>query len=209
VYFCLRLKKNEFVEYQKDVWLELQNLGLIPGVSFFLKGVKVTKTRGFLDFNLAGKWKRKINGVAPKEGWFILTNFDNLESAISAYKRRFDIEEMFRDFKKGGYNLEDTNVRGERFISLVLLIAIAYTGATIQGQQIKRKGVQSYVARVKEYNRLERRHSSFYVGLYGFNWVNFKDDCIDLVVTLIRLNPSKRNYYKKGIDAMKLIESTF
>ena len=23
VYFCLRLKKNEFVEYQKDVWLEL------------------------------------------------------------------------------------------------------------------------------------------------------------------------------------------
>jgi hypothetical protein len=30
---------------------------------------------------------------------------------------------MFRDFKKGGYNLEDTNVEGERFISLVLLIA--------------------------------------------------------------------------------------
>jgi len=116
---------------------------------------------------------------------------------------------MFRDFKKGGYNLEDTNVRGERFISLVLLIAIAYTGATIKGKQIKRKGVQNYVARVKEYNRLERRHSSFYVGLYGFNWVNFKDDYIDLVVTLIRLNPSKRNYYKKGIDAMKLIESTF
>ena len=55
---------------------------------------------------------------------------------------------MFRDFKKGGYNLEDTNVKGERFISLVLLMshklrlkAIAYTGATIQGQKIKRKGV--------------------------------------------------------------------
>ncbi|MEM7713407.1 MAG: IS4 family transposase, partial [Cyanobacteria bacterium P01_A01_bin.68] len=203
------LKKNEFVEYQKEVWLELQELGLVPGVSFFLKGTKVTKTGGFLGFNVAGKWKRKINGIAPKEAWFILTNFDSLESAISAYRRRFDIEEMFRDFKKGGYNLEDTNVRGERFISLVLLIAIAYTGATIQGQQIKRKGVQSYVARVKEYNRLERRHSSFYIGLYGFNWVDFKDDCIDLVVTLMRLNPSKRNYYKKGINAMKLIESTF
>ncbi|NJL77683.1 MAG: IS4 family transposase [Richelia sp. RM2_1_2] len=209
VYFCLRLKKNEFVEYQKDVWLELQKLGLVPGVCFFLKGVKVTKTGGFLGFNVAGKWKRKINGVAPKEAWFILTNFESLEYAISAYQKRFDIEEMFRDFKKGGYNLEDTNVKGERFISLVLLIAIAYTGATIQGQEIKRKGVQSYVARVKEYNRLERRHSSFYVGLYGFNWVNFKDDCIDLVVTLMRLNPSKRNYYKKGINAMKLIESTF
>ena len=209
VYFCLRLKKNEFVEYQKDIWVELNDLGLVPGVSFFLKGVKLTKTRGFFSFNIAGKWKRKINGVAPKEGWFLLTNFDSLEFAISAYKKRFDIEEMFRDFKKGGYNLEDTNVKDERFISLVLLIAIAYTSATIQGQLIKRKGVQKYVARVKEYPRLERRHSSFYVGLYGHNWVTFKDDCIELVVTLMRLNPSKRNYYRKGINAMKLIESTF
>lgn len=209
VYFCLRLKKNEFVEYQKDIWLELQELGLTPGVSFFLKGIKVTKTGGFLGFNVAGKWKGKINGIVPKEAWFILTNFDSLESAITAYKRRFDIEEMFRDFKTGGYNLEETNVRDKRFISLVLLIAIAYTGATIQGQQIKRKGVQQYVARVKEYARLERRHSSFYVGLYGQNWVTFKDDCIDLVVKLMKLNPSKREYYQKGINAMKLIESTF
>jgi len=45
--------------------------------------------------------------------------------AIAAYKRRFDIEEMFRDFKKGGYNLEDTNVSGERLITLILLIALA------------------------------------------------------------------------------------
>lgn len=128
LYFCLRLKKNEFVEYQKDIWIELKDLGLVPGISFFLKGVKLTKTRGFFSFNIVGKWKRKINGVTPKEGWFILTNFDSLEFAISAYKKRFDIEEMFRDFKSGGYNLEDTNVKGERFISLVLLITIAYKG---------------------------------------------------------------------------------
>ena len=66
---------------------------------------------------------------------------------------------MFRDFKKGGYNLEVTKVDGERFISLVLLIAIAYTSATIQGRQIKRKGIQNYVGRVKESGRIERRHS--------------------------------------------------
>ncbi|MHC5780093.1 MAG: IS4 family transposase, partial [Nostoc sp.] len=80
---------------------------------------------------------------------------------------RFDIEEMFRDFKKGGYNLEDTKVSGERLISIILLISIAYTSATIQGQEIKRKGVQKYVGRIKEYGRTERRHSSFYIGLYG------------------------------------------
>jgi hypothetical protein len=78
----LRLKKNEFVEYQKDIWVELNDLGLIPGMSLFLRGNKITKTRGFFHFNVAGKWKRKINGVTPKEGWFILTNFDSLKLAI-------------------------------------------------------------------------------------------------------------------------------
>ncbi len=36
---------------------------------------------------------------------------------------------MFRYFKKSGYNLSDKNVEGERFISLVLLIAFAYTNS--------------------------------------------------------------------------------
>lgn len=67
-----------------------------------MEGVKVTKTQKNGGFNLAAKWKRKLKGIASKEGWFILTNLDNLESAIASYKKRFDIEEMFRDFKSGG-----------------------------------------------------------------------------------------------------------
>ena len=207
VYFCLRLKKNHFVERETEIWLELDDLGLSPGLSFFLKGVKVTKTKGLRGFNLACKWKRKILGVAPEEGWFILTNLENLKSAISAYKKRFDIEEMFRDFKQGGYNLEDTNVSDKRLISLILLIAIAYICATISGQQIKRKGVQKYVGRVKEYGRTARRHSSFYIGLYGQTWVNFLELCQDLVTDLMKFSRNKRKYYQRGLRAMKLILS--
>ncbi|BAZ37624.1 transposase [Calothrix sp. NIES-4101] len=207
IYFCLRIKKNHLVEMQTDIWLELNELGLSPGVSFFLKGVKVTKSQGFTSFNLACKWKRKILGVAPEEGWFILTNLDSLESAIAYYKKRFDIEEMFRDFKSGGYNLEGTNVSGERLIVLITLIAIAYTSATIQGQEIKRKGIQKYVGRVKEYGRTQRRHSSFYIGLYGNNWVNFMEPCIELVTELMKFNINKRKYYQRGLRAMRLILS--
>ncbi len=116
---------------------------------------------------------------------------------------------MFRDFKKGGYNLATTNIEGDRFISLVLLIAIAYTSSTIQGQNIKLKGVQKYVFRVKEYGRLELRHSSFYVGLYGQTWVNFKDDCMELITELMKINRNKRKYYQQGLRAMKLIASVF
>ncbi len=97
----------------------------------------MTKTKKITGFNLAGKWQRLLGGMTPKEGWFILTNLDNLESAIAAYKKRFNIEEMFRDFKSGGYNMEDSNVSGSRLISLILLIAIAYSSATFTGQKIK------------------------------------------------------------------------
>jgi hypothetical protein len=195
VYFCLRLKKTHFIEMQTDIWLQLKDLGLSPGLSFFIQGVKVTKTQGFFSFNLACKWQRKILGVAPEEGWFILTNLETLQAAVAAYKNRFDIEEMFRDFKSGGYNLENTNVSNERLISLILLIVIAYTSATIQGQEIKRQGIQKYVGRVKEYGRTERRHSSFYIGLYSQSWVNFIDNSWELVRSLLRLNPNNRKYY--------------
>ena len=112
---------------------------------------------------------------------------------------------MFRDFKSGGYNLEGTNVSGERLITLILLIAIAYTSATIQGQQIKRKGVQKSVGRVKEYGRIERRHSSFYIGLYGRTWVNFMEPYKDLITDLMTLARNKRPFYQRGLRAMELI----
>ena len=66
--------------------------------------MKVTKSLKFEGFNIACKWKRKYLGIMPEEGWFILTNLENLLSAIKSYKKRFSIEEMFRDLKGGGYN---------------------------------------------------------------------------------------------------------
>ncbi len=83
-YFCLRLKQNEFVLLEDEIWLQLSALGLFPGMTFYLNGVRVTKQKGFAKFNVACKWKRKYWGWAPDEGWFILTNFTNLESAILA-----------------------------------------------------------------------------------------------------------------------------
>ncbi len=57
VYFCLRLKKNEFVELENEIWLQLSKLGLAPGVSFYLQGLKVTKTNKFAGFDVASNVK--------------------------------------------------------------------------------------------------------------------------------------------------------
>ena len=206
-YFCLRQKKDTNVRTDKELWIELRELGLNPGMSLFLNGVNVTKGKGFGGFNVACKWKRKYRGFAPDEPWYILTNLESLDQAIPAYQKRFDIEEMFRDFKKGGYNLEETKVEGERLITLVLLIAIAYTTASIQGKTIKRMGRQKYIGRVREAKRSSRRHSSFYIGLHAHNWVNLFQNQLKTVQELMQINRNKLPYYLKGMRAIELVQS--
>ncbi|NEQ86166.1 MAG: IS4 family transposase [Moorea sp. SIO2I5] len=207
--FCLRLKESEQIELENTGWISLKNCGLKPGQSLFFKKVKVTKTHQIKGFSVACKWKKSYRKSVTKEGWFILTNMTSVSEAIAAYKKRFDIEEMFRDYKRGGYNMEGSNVVGQRFISLVILISFAYLFATVQGEIINKKGVQNYVARVKEYGRLTKRHSSFYIGNYGQKWINFMDKCWGLVKNLMRLSRHKLDNYLRGMRAMKLIQSTF
>ncbi len=77
---------------------------------------------------------------------------------------------MFKDCKSGGYNLEAAHANEARLLALVLLIALAYTCATFLGRTLKNAGVQHYIARLTELARTQRRHSSFWVGLYGTVW---------------------------------------
>jgi len=42
---CLRLKKNEFVQLEGEIWLQLEQLGLVPGMQLYLDGVSVTKQK--------------------------------------------------------------------------------------------------------------------------------------------------------------------
>ena len=82
-----------------------------------------------------------------KDAWFILTDLGSLPVALSAYKQRMGIEEMFRDYKTGGYNIEGTGLRGNRLIKIILLMTLAYSAAVFEGNEIKKKQVQKYVSR--------------------------------------------------------------
>ena len=63
-YFCLRLKQNEYIELEKEIWIQLRALGLTPGSSLYLEGIHLTKQKGFKRYNLAAKWKKKYGGWA-------------------------------------------------------------------------------------------------------------------------------------------------
>lgn len=148
----------------------MRALGLVRGTSLFLKVVNVTKMKGFGGFNLACKWKKTYKGFKTKEPWFILTNLGSLEEAIKSYQKRFGIEELFRDLKSGGYNLEGTNLGVERLSKLLIVTAIAHTSAILQGQELKKKGIQKYIVRPESKRTSKRRHSSFYVGQHLHLW---------------------------------------
>lgn len=209
VSLSLRLKKNEYVELEENIWFQLKELGLAPGISLYYQGIKVTKTRGFGGFNLAAKWRRNYGPNKSKEPWFILTNLPSLAEAISAYTQRMGIEEMFRDFKGGGYNLEETRVNNSRLMSIILLICLAYSDATFKGEKIKSKGVAKYVTRPTETKRTYRRHSSFSLGNSGQNWLEEMAFFQDVVQELVSFSPHKLPYYLKGMRAATLIQSVF
>ena len=204
-YFCLRQKKSTFVLIEDKPWLKLGQLGLTPGTKCFYNAVTMTKSKGFESAHLAGKWKRRYRGFAPEEPWFLLTNLETLDDAVAAYQKRFDIEEMFRDFKLGGYRLEDSRASNKRFMAIVLLIAIAYLCASTQGQRLKQKALQKYIARPETASRPYRQHSFFHVGLAAHRWVPFYHDCQQQIQRLMELNRGKIAYYLKGHKAMEAV----
>jgi hypothetical protein len=112
-------------------------------------------------------------GLKVKETRFILTDLGSLPVALSAYKQRMGIEEMFRDCKTGGYNLEGSGLRGDRLIKMILLMAIVYTSAIFQGTEIHKKQVQKYVSRGFQARKKFRIRSTFGVGKDGEQWVDY------------------------------------
>jgi hypothetical protein len=68
----------------------------------------------------------------------------------------------------------------------MILIALAMTSAWLQGKKTKLQGQEKYVFRIKETGRTRRRHSNFWIGLYGSNWLIAVDSCQEWVESMLR-----------------------
>jgi len=207
VFFALRIKQDTYIRQSEGNYQQLSELGLTPGMKLFHSGVNYTKRKGFGRFNLAAYWKRKYRGSCEKHGWFILTNLSSIDDVIQVYQSRSGIESLFKDCKTGGYNLEGTKACIERLNRLVLLIAMAYTIASLKGDKTRCQRQQKYICRLKEVARSQRRHSNFWIGIYGLTWTIGWDFCQAMVKKLMHLNRSKLHYFQQGLKAMYLIKN--
>lgn len=209
VSFVLRQKQSTTFRQKRRGFQPLSSIPIHPGIRQFYTDINLTQKPGFGRFNLAVYWKRKYRGKQEDEAWYLLTNFPDLKTAIRIYSQRFGIEAMFRDCKTGGYNLEGSKASPDRVVRLILLIALAMTGAWLQGERTVLQRQQSYVCRSQEKGRTKKRHSNFWIGLYGQNWIVAFHECQVWIQELIKSIRNKQAFYRQGLRAMVLIQQAF
>jgi hypothetical protein len=98
--------------------------------------------------------------------WYLIHNFKS-RNAVTEYKKRFTIEEMFRDFKKGGFNLESTWSKDLTYAkNLYLAVCIAYTWVIALGKLCTKQKKNTLLGSVKYIkNKRVRIYSIFRTGL--------------------------------------------
>ena len=207
--FALRQKKSTQIRLSTATdYQPLSHRGFTPGTRQFLRHVWVGKQSQLGPFNLACRWKRKYRSRGGTEAWFILTNLSSLTLTLHFYRCRWGIETMFKDFKSGGYHLESSQVNDARFLALFLLLVLAYSLATSLGYFFSRSGVDDYLARLAEHQRLYPRHSDFRFGLYGYLWHFALLTWQPLATRLMACKPHKRLFFDRGLAALSLVRST-
>jgi Transposase DDE domain len=204
--FVLRQKGNTTFREKRQAFQSIDTIPVKPGIHLFYPKISCTKKKGFSRFNLAASWTRKYRGQQEDEPWYLLTNLPDLKSAIGVYSQRYGIEAMFKDCKTGGYNLEGCQASPDKLISLMILIAMAMTAAWLRGKRTQLQGQEKYVCRPQEPGRNRRRHSKFWIGLYGENWLVANECCWELVESMMGLVRNKQSFYQRGLKAIKLIE---
>jgi hypothetical protein len=206
VNFVFRQKKDTTFRQNRQKFKPLSQVEISPGMKQFITNITLTQKKGFGRFNLAIYWKRKYIGKQEQSPWYLLTNLPDCETAVKIYGKRFGIEAMFKDCKTGGYNLEGSQASSDRLIRLIFLIALAMSAAWLQGQHTSTRGTSSYICRPKETRRTRRRHSHFWLGLYGYNWIGTFRLCQEWVEELLHLIRNKLPFYQRGLRALYLIQ---
>ena len=175
--YCLRIKKSTYVHLNKEESLTLNQLASHTGISVFLQGVNITNTAHKFPFNIVAHYPKEHHGFPITEGWFLLTTLPDINSAVQAYATRFQIaahrpggflqvvcdktEEMFRDYKSYGFDLELTQLTGSRFDAWFLLLTLVYSTIVLNSVCMP-NSLHKYLARTsdRKSTRLNSSHVS-------------------------------------------------
>jgi len=109
----------------------------------------------------------RLSGGPNKSGkaedkWCIIASTSLPHTAHKRYKKRWRIEQMFKDFKKSGFDLEATHItKPERLSQLLSLLAIAFVWVIKTGREVARNKQSA----IKKLKHKRPRKSIFRLGL--------------------------------------------
>lgn len=139
----------------------LAELPLRPGETRFHAGVTFPARRPLPGLALTITWR-----VGEKHPWYLLSSEATAALAIRRYSRRMQVEQMYADFKRHGFNLQASHLRHpERLARLVLLLAICYVWCMALGGWMVKNRKRHYVD-VKS-----RRDKSYF--RIGYDWLAY------------------------------------
>jgi hypothetical protein len=208
--FALRQKRNTHIQLAGETYRALRDLDIQPGARLFLRHIHCTKTHQSGPYNLGVRWQRGFGTQERSEIWYILTSLPTLKATIAIYKLRFGIEPMFRDFKQGAYDIEQTRVSEPRFLALVLLVAMTYTLQALRGfELVTNPELQLYLTRRPQRQSTSPHHSHFQVDYNAACWSDSFPSDAPLNARLRELNPHKHRDYERGLRAQALVRSAF
>ena len=163
--YYIRTKGGTKVHIEKDEVIgKLQEIEHPRRHTRFFYDVELTSNR--YKCNIASK----PSGKTEEDTWYIVTNSEP-KKAIINYKRRFTIEEMFRDMKSNGFGMEKnwTN-KLQYFKNIMLCLSIAYVYIITVGSECTRNGRNHELgafAKTKRANKT-RVYSIFRIGMKWF-----------------------------------------
>ena len=155
-FFALRQKGNTGLWINEQVgWQRMEKFVQQTGQTTWCPNSYLTQTEIHPVTTLI-HWQ-----VGEKEPWCLATNLPDASLTLRYYRRRMWTEEMFADFKKHGFDLENTMLRNPpRLSRLTLAVVFLYVWLLSVGSRTIRAGLRHFV------DRKDRRDLSiFQIGL--------------------------------------------
>ena len=168
---CLTADR-EFIGKEWFAYLKKKNIPFfirIRNNSHTSRGIRVDSLFSFLGVKESYIFPRKrlifghklsLVGVKLLDDYLIIVTNANPEEALENYKKRWEIETLFKSFKRTGFNFEDTHLtKGDRIEKLFALMALAFCWAHLVGEWLN----EIKPLKVKKHQRLQQ--SIFRYGL--------------------------------------------
>jgi hypothetical protein len=89
---------------------------------------------------------------------------------------------------------------------LIILIALAINSAFLKAKRTQLQRQKKYRCPPQKKGRNRIRHSKFWIGLYGGNWLIANDCWWEWIASMMSLVRNKLSFYRRGLRARKLIE---